>query len=255
MTFLRLHVLTADPLCALMQATTVFARSPLSGLLVLAVFVNIQIVVIPLTISFIAVRSVSKKMILLLQIHTMYMGVCDIYFGAYRMLKASHKIITQNNRWNTFRALGNSPFMASVTFVMNHQLELGVGLLFLGLALWGKWGKINSADATLLLFFGLIITFPLYTFITAHNAEGPSDMLDESFGKEGFASDLNRNLFDALKEVLELELQLGEGQEKAADKLSGGRRPPALLSPFIPPATPAMTPVHTPSNHAFVKVE
>jgi hypothetical protein len=57
-----------------------------------------------------------------LQVHTVYMGVVDIYYGSFRTLRALSKVIQGTSKWRTFQALGHSPLMTMFTFAANAQV-------------------------------------------------------------------------------------------------------------------------------------
>lgn len=177
-----------------------------------------------------------SKEILLLQVHTIYMGIVDIYFGTFRMLRASSKIAMRTNKWRTFKPLGHSPVMTMITFIMNVQLELGVAIAGACTLVFFNWGSLSSRDYGMLGFLGLIITFPLYTLLTAVHKGSKSALLDSKLAKEKLVDD--DGTLAAMSRILWADKQVEKGgyDSAAVDQKSTASSPLDLnmASPLSP---------------------
>jgi predicted neutral ceramidase superfamily lipid hydrolase len=93
----------------------------------------------------------------------------DIFYGSFRLLWALETTHTFEG-WTTYESLGNSP-LGGKTFCMCCGMELLFAAAVFGLVLW-QMIKTNSTEKlAILIFMGLVLTFPFYVLISSYKRE------------------------------------------------------------------------------------
>ncbi|KAG5177937.1 hypothetical protein JKP88DRAFT_281595 [Tribonema minus] len=173
---------------AVMAALLFLHQQPI-GMYGLAAFVNVQIVLVPFIVSMAVVRRLTWKEKLLLQIHTIYMGVVDIYYGSWRCGRAMVKMATDMPRWRTFQSLSTTPCLTLATVFQLMRLELLVASAATAALLYFNWGDLSTAQYITLGYLSVVVTFPLYAFATSRKT-GAAAVDDLKYGGHGMITAL-----------------------------------------------------------------
>lgn len=130
--------------------------------------VNAQMILLPTVAVMAIVRGLSWRERLAIQLFTIYMGSVDIYYGAFRAMRALIKIATGSNRWNTYQSLGHGPFRTMIAYVGHIKVELAVAaLLSAAVAYDGVDGGFRTRQIMALTYLGLVLTFPAYAYVSS----------------------------------------------------------------------------------------
>jgi hypothetical protein len=131
-------------------------------------WINLQMVIVPVAVSIIVVRAMSWREVIVTQLLSIYIGTVDIFYGSFRLLWALGKLLTRSKGWTTYESLGNSPLGSLKTFCMCCGMELLFAAAVFGLVLW-QMIKTNSTEKlAILIFMGLVLTFPFYVLISSY---------------------------------------------------------------------------------------
>jgi Glycosyl transferase family group 2 len=136
----------------------------------LVAFVNAQMIVLPAFAVMLIVRGLSWRERLAVQLFTVYMGTCDIWFGAWRSARALLKILTGSNKWNTYASLGHSPFRTMLAYVGHVRLELASAAALAAAVLYDAIGLdsgFQTRQIMALAYLGLVMTFPAYAYVSS----------------------------------------------------------------------------------------
>jgi hypothetical protein len=177
-------------------------------------WINLQMVIVPVVVSIIVVRAMSWREVIVTQLLSIYIGTVDIFYGSFRLLWALGKLLTRSKGWTTYESLGNSPLGSLKTFCMCCGMELLFAAAVFGLVLW-QMIKTNSTEKlAILIFMGLVLTFPFYVLISSYKrgnynpaTSGKSiTAVSSTNSVQSTASDIQEDvaLAGALKEILEI---------------------------------------------------